>query len=233
MTYRLLDLFCCGGGIARGYREAGFDVVGVDIADQPDYPYEFVKADALGVLDALVAGVGAYRSRVWLDGLGAFDAIHASPPCQTYTRAKHLRAAQGGTGDGVDLIEPTRARLRRLGVPYVIENVPGAPLHGYTLCGSMFGLAVKRHRVFESNVYVEPPACDHKSFPVDARSGKPRPIGVYHVLGDEVPKGGKTAETLEQAQAAMGLALPWDRLKEAIPPAYGVLIGEALLAAIR
>lgn len=213
-----LDLFCGGGGMGQGLADAGFEVVGVDLAEQPDFPFEFVRADALEVLDT------------WA---GDFDVIHASPPCQLFTRASHLRKAQGGETQALDLLEPTRARLRHLGLPYSIENVEGAPLHGVKLCGSMFGLAVQRHRIFESNVYIPQPACDHKAFPVDPERGKPRPIGVYHVLADDIPKGGRTARTLEEAQQAMGIDwLPWDRLKEAIPPAYGRYVGEHLLAAI-
>lgn len=141
----LLDLFCGAGGASVGYHRAGFEVVGVDLHPQPDYPFEFWQADALTF------------------DLTGFDAVHASPPCQLHTRAKHLRVAQGGESKALDLVEPTRARLRSLGVPYVIENVPGAPLHGVTLCGSSFGLKVRRHRVFESNVYIPPLACDHRA----------------------------------------------------------------------
>lgn len=211
----LWDLCCGGGGAAKGYADAGFKVKGFDIEPQPDYPYTFEKADAIEVLDALAAG-----------DLPMPDAIHASPPCQLFTRAKHLRDAQGGEASALNLIPPTRDRLRRLGVPYVIENVPGAPLHGVTLCGSSFGLKVRRHRVFESNVYIPPLACDHKA--------QGRPVGVYHVLNDNIPKGGRTAETLEQAREAMGINwLPWDSLKEAIPPAYTRYIGEHLVEAVR
>lgn len=218
-TPYLLDNYCGGGGMTRGLMDAGFYVVGVDIVDQPDYlGHEFIKGDALEVLAE------------WGDD---FDAFHASPPCQTFTRAQHLRKAQGGETSALDLVEPTRRLLRRFGKPYSIENVEGAPLHGVKLCGSMFGLAVQRHRIFESNVYMPQPACDHKAFPIDPERGKPRPIGVYHVLADDIPKGGRTARTLEEAQQAMGIDwLPWDQLKEAIPPAYGRYVGEHLMAAV-
>lgn len=201
---KLLDLFCGAGGASAGYVRAGFEVVGVDINPQPDYPYEFHQADAMTFP---------------LDG---FDVIHASPPCQSFTRAKHLRDAQGATSSALDLVNPTRARLRMLGVPYVIENVPGAPLQGVTLCGSSFGLKVRRHRVFESNVFIPALKCDHKT--------QGRPIGVYHVLNDNIPQGGKTAETLEQAQEAMGIDwMKWNSLKESIPPAYTQYIGETIM----
>ena len=133
---RILDLFCCAGGSAKGYANAGFDVVGVDVEPQPHYPYEFHQSDALSFP---------------FDG---FDAIHASPPCQGYsvTRAMH----QGKQHPM--LIESTRARLVSSGLPYVIENVPGAPLQNpVTLCGEMFGLRVIRHRLFESNFYIPQP----------------------------------------------------------------------------
>lgn len=197
---RLLDLFCGAGGASMGYHRAGFEVIGVDINPQPNYPFEFHQADALTF------------------PLHSFDAIHASPPCQAFTRAKHLRKAQGAETSALNLVEPTRARLRYLGVPYVVENVEGAPLYGVTLCGSSFGLAVRRHRVFESNVYIPSLPCDHKT--------QGRPVGVYHVLNDNIPQGGKTAETLEEGQRAMGIDwMTWNELKESIPPAYTEWIG--------
>lgn len=222
----ILDLFCGAGGASMGYHRAGWDVVGVDINPQPDYPFDFRQADALEVLRFLSHDCLVFDPGVGM-ALRDIAAIHASPPCQENTRAKHLRDAQGGTvkAQGLDLIEPVRAELRRLAIPYVIENVPGAPLHGVTLCGSSFGLGVRRHRVFESNVYIPALPCDHK--------GQGRPVGVYHVLNDNIPKGGKTAETLEQGQEAMGIDwMPWDSLKESIPPAYTEHIGHQLLGAL-
>jgi DNA (cytosine-5)-methyltransferase 1 len=216
MKPRMLDLFCGAGGAAMGYHRAGFEVVGVDVRPQPHYPFRFIQHDALSVLRTYIA-----------DPLmdGPFDAIHASPPCQAFTRAKHLRVAQGGSTTALDLVDPTRALLRRLGLPYVIENVPGAPLHGVTLCGSSFGLKVRRHRVFESNVYIPPLPCHHKA--------QGRPVGVYHVLNDHVPQGGTTAKTLDEANAAMGIDwMTWNELKEAIPPAYTTWIGEHLLQVV-
>jgi len=202
----VLDLFCGGGGASVGYARAGYSVVGVDIVLQPHYPFPFVQADALAPpFD-----------------LSGFDLIHASPPCQAYTRAGRLRDAQGGTVGSSDLLAETRAMLRASGVPYVIENVPGAPMDGAVLlCGSMFGLAVRRHRLFECPFVLSPP-CDH--------AAQGRPVGVYYNLADEIPNGGRTARTLAEAQAAMGIDwLPWDTLKEAIPPAYTEWIGSRLL----
>ena len=201
----VLDLFCGGGGASMGYFRAGFDVVGVDMSPQPDYPFDFVQADAL---------------RPPFD-LSEFDLIHASPPCQAHTRAGHLARAQGNSASTIDLVGATRAMLADF--PHVIENVEGAPLYGATkLCGSSFGLGVRRHRLFECSFWVLAHPCDHD------RQG--RPIGVYHRLGDSIPRGGKTADTLDQAQEAMGIDwLPWTALKEAIPPAYTEYIGTEFL----
>jgi DNA (cytosine-5)-methyltransferase 1 len=212
-TPRLLDLFCGAGGAARGYQRAGFYVVGVDINPQPHYAGdEFIQCD---VLDLLA-----------LPGTERFDVIHASPPCQLFSRAGTLRDAQGGKSSSINMIPETRQLLVESGLPYVIENVPGAPLFGVTLCGSTFGLGVRRHRMFESNVLLLGNGpCRHQE--------QGRPIGVYHVLNDEVPNGGRTARTLEEAQAAMGIDwMPWASLKEAIPPAYTEHLGHQLLAAI-
>ena len=151
MTPRLLDLFCCEGGAAMGYQRAGFEVVGVDLERRPRYPFEFHQGDALEFLEAHA---------------GDFDAVHASPPCQAYSITRH---AHGKAHP--DLVGPTRAALEATGLPYVIENVPGAPLRDYvTLCGAAMGcealdvdsrrLVLRRHRLFESNVALwAPPPC--------------------------------------------------------------------------
>lgn len=200
---RLLDLFAGCGGAARGYHAAGFDVTGVDLRRQA-YPFELVVADAVGY------------------PLAGFDAIHASPPCQAYSRTKHLCRSQGNEPSRVDLIAPVRERLRSAGVPYAIENVPGAPLSGVVLCGSMFGLKVRRHRIFETSFGVLAPACDH--------AGQGRPVGVYGRMKDDIPCGGRTARTLSEAQAAMGLpGVAWGSLKEAVPPAYTEFIGRRMI----
>ena len=127
-----------------GYYRAGFEVIGVDLQPQPRYPFEFHQADAM-----------TYP----LDG---FDAIHASPPCQAYTVAQN---ATHNRGAHPDLVAPVRGMLLATGRPFVIENVVGAPLvEPITLCGSMFGLHVKRHRLFECNLFFLAPLCDHKSY---------------------------------------------------------------------
>lgn len=133
---RILDLFCGAGGAAMGYRRAGFAVTGIDHAPQPDYPFEFIQADVMQWL--------ARRS-----GFLRFDAIHASPPCQAFSAMTQV----AGTRDQhPDLLTPIRDWLQRIGLPYVIENVPGAPVQGHvTLCGTAFGLGageyeLRRHR---------------------------------------------------------------------------------------
>jgi DNA (cytosine-5)-methyltransferase 1 len=191
---RLLDLYCGAGGTAVGYHRAGFEVVGVDIDPQPNYPFEFVQMDAFEYLDL----------RVRWDV--AFDAVHASPPCQHYANVTRWR---GDPNTHPALIAPIRAALRATGLPYVIENVRTTALHDpFVLCGSTFGLAVRRHRYFESNVAVPflTLACDH-----DGR----------------LPFMHKN----ERAYAdAMGCDWMTAReARQAIPPAYTEFIGRQLI----
>ena len=217
---RLLDLYCKAGGASKGYADAGFEVVGIDIKKQKRYPFEFIQADCLEILQDL-------------DYLRTFDVIAASPPCQTHSRTKHLRDAQGGTTTKVDLIPQTREALIASGKPYVIENVPGAPLiKPVQFCGSSFGLKVRRHRLFESNLELTGSVCKHKE------QGKP--IGVYGAMNDTAQGldkttgkyviGGSTAKTVEEARQAMGIEwMIWGELVEAIPPVYTRTIGKQLI----
>ncbi|MBC3982752.1 DNA cytosine methyltransferase [Streptomyces sp. AC536] len=140
---RLLDLCCGAGGLAAGYAEAGFEVTGVDIAPQPRYPFTFVQADALEYLAALTDSGEIER----------YDLVHASWPCQNKAR---VTASRGDRASHPDLITPGRELMRAAGRPWVIENVPEASWDGtlrpdYILCGSQFGLKVRRHRVFETS----------------------------------------------------------------------------------
>jgi DNA (cytosine-5)-methyltransferase 1 len=203
---KLLDLFCGVGGASVGYHQAGFEVHGVDLKHGKRYPFTYLRADVLDVLKDK-------------DFINQFDVIHASPPCQTHSITKHLRNAQGNSTSKIDLIPETREALIASGKPYIIENVPGSPLiNPIQLCGSSFGLKVRRHRLFESNMPLVGSKCDHKA--------QGRPVGVYGSLNDEIPKGGKTASTIDEARKAMDMDWAiWTELVEAIPPAFTKYLG--------
>jgi DNA (cytosine-5)-methyltransferase 1 len=203
---RLLDLFCGAGGASVGYARAGFDVVGVDINPQPSYPFEFHRADA---------------TEFPLDG---FDVIHASPPCQRW--AVSTQVWPGRPDEHPDLVDVIRQRLIETDLPYVIENVPAAPLRDpMLLCGAMFdGLKVYRHRIFE----VWPPLWFPPYHPphVELVTEVGRPV---------LPNGWMTVAghflNLEAAKAAMGI--DWmtrkQELAESIPPAFTEYIGRRLI----
>ena len=211
---RILDLFSCAGGAAMGYDRAGFEVVGVDINPQPRYPFEHHTADAIEF--ALAHG-------------RKFDVIHASPPCQGEgAPAKGTNAARGHVHPR--LITPTRAALDSLGVPYVIENVPGSTVRkDLMLCGEMFGLGVLQHRYFELSGL-------HIPRPVHPRH-RGRVRGWRHGVFYDGPyvaaygNGGGKA-TVTEMQQAKGITWTDDHreLREAIPPAYTHHIGTELLA---
>jgi DNA (cytosine-5)-methyltransferase 1 len=209
----LLDLFCGAGGAAMGYHRAGFDVVGVDIAPQPHYPFEFHQGDALDVLDDLAHD---------------FDAIHASPPCPAYSRVTGF----GGVGahkKHPDLVEPTRRLLEATGLPYAIENVPGAPLRpDLTLCGEMFGLRVHRHRVFEFGGGMFALRLPHTKHRLKgARDNCHIEDGYTRVVTGHL-------SDVDDAAAAMGIDwMTRDELTQAIPPAYTEWIGAQLLQHVR
>lgn len=212
---RVLDLYSKAGGASAGYYNAGFiEVVGVDIAKQRRYPFTFIQADALEVL----------ADKAFVSN---FDFIHASPPCQTHSATKHLRNAQGKSTSKVDLIPQTRELLIASGKPFVIENVPGAPLiNPVQLCGSAFGLKVRRHRLFESNLALTGTQCFHKS--------QGRPVGVYGSMRDNIPNGGRTAHSIEEAREAMGIDwMLWAELVEAIPPAFTQHLGQQIITQLK
>ncbi len=207
---RLLDLFCGAGGAAMGYYRAGFDeIVGIDNKPQPNYPFEFIQADALNPpID-----------------LNDYDLIHASPPCQAYGPTANLH-----TNEYPDLVATTRSLLRQSGKPYVIENIPGSPLLNYVLlCGTMFGLKVQRHRLFECEppIYFSPFACNHYF-----RTGGD--LATYQTMDTlEAGRGltvvGKSYE-LQAGRKAMGIDwMAKKELSEAIPPAYTEWLGKQLL----
>ena len=207
---KLLDLFCGAGGCSKGYHDAGFDVVGVDINPQPRYPFEFVQADAM-----------TYP----LDG---FDVIHASPPCQRYSRANR---GLGNNSKYPDLLPKTRERLIDNGKPWIIENVEGAPMYfPFTLCGSMFGLRssagwLRRHRLFEMSWIVLAPRCQHP---------KGVSVGVYGngTNSWHKQKLGRNV-TVDEQREAMGIDwMTRKELSQAIPPAYTEWIGRRILDSI-
>jgi DNA (cytosine-5)-methyltransferase 1 len=206
-VFKVLDLFCGAGGASMGYFQAGFQITGIDLKKGKRYPFDYIQGN---VMDLEVSD------------LMPFDLIHSSPPCQIYSITRNLRMAQGKKTSKLDLIEPIRKLLVKSGKPYIIENVKGAPLiDAIQLCGSSFGLKVRRHRLFESNIKLIGSQCDHKT--------QGRPIGVYGSLGDEIPNGGKTARTIEEAKEAMGIDwMIWTEIVEAIPPAYTKYIGEQI-----
>lgn len=227
---RLLDVFCGAGGAAMGYSRAGFEVVGVDIAEQPNYPFEFVKQDALWILEVLVRRGSlcpSAESRYWLRD---FDAIHASPPCQASSSLRSMWPER----EYPELIPPTRELLIASGLPYVIENVVGADLArapqldgtwGVELCGSSWGLGVerghlRRHRLFETTFPVPQPPCRHRG----------PAVGVYG-------HGGHSGKhrMLYRAEASEAMGIDWmtrDEMTQAIPPAYTEHIGRFLLEEI-
>lgn len=204
---KLLDLFCGAGGAAMGYHRAGFDVTGVDIAPQKNYPFSFVQADALEYL----AGHGH-----------EFDAIHASPPCQRYSQSALSQRNRGK--EYPDLIPVTRRGLEDAGRPWVIENVPRSPLRpDFKLCGCHFGLELRRARWFEASwqplVLMPPHFHPH---PVVSVVGHGTPTWVRKRLGFN--------PTIAHYREAMGIDwMTRGELSQAIPPAYTEFIGAQLL----
>lgn len=204
----VLDACCGGGGASKGLHDAGFNVVGVDIKRQPHYPFPFLQADIFDLP---------------IEFFGGFSAVWASFPCQRYTRNARQK---GTTEQHPDLIPPGRELLDGLGLPYVMENVPEAPLRAdLMLCGSMFGLRLVRHRVFESNVALAQPAHGEHH---------PRYVTVTgHAGGSSKRDGGEHFGSTADWREAMGIDwLPGSSLKEAIPPAYSEHIGASLMAAL-
>lgn len=222
---RLLDLYCCAGGAAMGYHRAGFEVVGVDINPQPRYPFEFHQDDALEFL---------------AEHGHEFDAIHASPPCQTYSRTKTLH-----TNEHPDLVGVTRDALNATGKPWVMENVVGAPLiDPLRLCGSEFDMTAEdvdgvplqliRHRLFESNVPLTGNGgCRHRKDMVTA--------SVYGAGGGWTPahrdnpdrRGGYIPHT-DVLRRLVGV--DWTNkheLSQVVPPIFAEHIGKQLMAHLR
>ena len=231
---RLLDLFCGAGGATRGYQKAGFHVVGVDNRPMPNYcGDEFVQMDALEWLDAILARLD------WPQ----FDAIHASPPCQAHSTIGKQVRRRFAQIEHVDLVAPTRVLLERAGLPYVIENVPGAPLkNAVTLCGSSLGLDVRRHRLFETNWGLMGPPCAHgwqtpRFRSLDKRRGAKSVVPVHgsSQLASVVGVQGHINYAGEQELRKKAMDIDWMapyELTQAIPPAYTELIGHQLLQVV-
>ena len=216
MAPKLLDLFCCQGGAGVGYARAGWEVHGIDVTPQPNYPLAFTQADAIEYVRA--------HGR-------EYQAIHASPPCQAHSTMTNARAKAQHT----DLIPDTRAALDEIGLPYVIENVAGARQSlksPVMLCGSMFGLKVQRHRLFEVSgfSFTEPCPCNHSK----------RAVGVYgnrqrkHYTRPDGTNRGYKAATPEEASEALGGVewMNWRGMTQCIPPIYAEHIGHAMLEAL-
>lgn len=212
----LLDLFCCAGGAGMGYNLSGFEVVGIDRDDQPEYPFTFIKGNAL---------------EIGKDLIELFDAVHASPPCQHFTKYNNCRKNLKEKYE--DLIEPTRQMLIESGKPYVIENVVGAPLiNPITLCGSMFGLDIRRHRLFETSFHIMQPECNHRIWePNRFPGGRSRERGNARTLCRGTIEIGRWNIPLATQQKGMGIDWITDlrKLSEAIPPAFTNYIGESLM----
>lgn len=195
---RVLDLFCKAGGAGYGYYLAGCEVTGVDIEPQPRYPFRFIQADAMTFP---------------LDG---YDLIHASPPCQVYSET-----AKVTTREHPDLVGPVRERLIESGIPYVIENVVGAPLiDPIMLCGAMFGLRVYRHRLFETSFTIDRPAHPDHYWQQVKMGRKPAP-DQFHVPVGNFP---------ETERARQDMSISWmtgKELAQAIPPAFTRYLAES------
>lgn len=195
---RLLDLYCCEGGAGKGYANAGFELVGVDIEPQPRYPFEFHQADALDFLDAH-----------W----GEFDALHASPPCQDHSQARHAHGREHGTGW---LLDETLAVFRQTDKPWIVENVGAARMpSALTLCGTTFGLGLHRHRRFETSFACLSPGCDRSAVRYRGRAAE---IFGHH---------GNTDRVRDE------WGVPWMSqygIAQCIPPAFTEWLGEQLRA---
>ena len=204
----------------------------MDLKVQPNYPFPFVQADALDWFEEWV-----------LSGHEVFDAVHASPPCQRHVKGlAAMNKSVGRAYDHVDLISDTRELLSESGLPYVIENVVGAPLlNPVRLCGSSFGLPLRRHRLFESNVALLVPPCDHswqterKYWNGDRSVRQPdgtRKYGGDHRRSTVVQIYGSPKEAHEWPAA---MDIDWmtpEEMVEAIPPAYTECLGAQLLALV-
>ena len=202
-----LDLFCGGGGCSKGYADAGFEMTGVDIAPQPHYPYRFVQADW-----------AEYLAEHWQE----YDFIHASPPCQGYSRMRHLPWLQGRNYPR--LIGEVRSSLEATQKIWVIENVSDAPLNGAELCGKALGLPIIRHRRFESSILLLFPSCPGHQVLFAGNAN-------MHKRG----RNGGIMGLAEGVEPADALGIDWmtkREMRQAVPPAYTRFIGAQVMQAL-
>lgn len=231
MKPRLLDLFCGAGGAAMGYSRAGFEVVGVDVRPHPNYPFEFIQAEALGFLEQLRDGWYLHKDGVHEDwALIDFDAIHASPPCQFATDYQRT----GLIHEHENLIPGTRRLIHETRLPYVIENVEKARpwlVAPVRLCGSMFDLDVRRHRLFETNWNLVPGwGCRHRiwsrRYPA-ATNRRPNSRYTVEIGVRRIPL------TVQKRAMGVDWEVTREELSQAVPPAYTELIGHQLMQHIQ
>lgn len=218
---KLLDCYCCEGGAAKGYNDAGFEVVGIDIIDRPNYPYQFIKGDVIELL----------KDKELVE---QFDAIHASPPCQFYSRLKYLSGdVEKWEEEHVDLVAPTRELLEKINKPYVIENVVGAPLKDpIKLEGCYFdGMFTQRPRLFESNVMLYMPNRERRSLGT-GKLGTISDTGAVSICGKKPLEGLTEEQTKLYYMIALGGDCQWmslEGLTQCIPPCYTKFIGTQIL----
>lgn len=207
----MLVYFCCQGGACKGYERAGFDVTPVDLNPQPRHyaPGKVIVADAIAHLAGLIQ----------TSEIRQYALVGGSPPCQRWTNAQRIMKREHP-----DLITPFRELCIASGLPYVIENVPGAPLRDpVELCGASFGLHTYRHRLFESNLPLTTPAHQEHTEPM-VKMGRPlKPGDWYQAVGN--------FSNVPYVRADMGV--PWmtrEGIRECIPPVYAEYIGRQILA---
>lgn len=218
---KMIDLYCCAGGAAMGYHKAGFDeIIGVDIVDRPNYPFEFVKMDAFEFLRTA--------------DLSDVSFLHASPPCQCYSKLKHLSGnVEKWEKTHVDLVAPTREALIKIGKPFVIENVEGSPLiNPIKLYGSQFpNLYTQRPRLFESNISLKEPVNPKVKHKTGKLGYGPAEDGFITVAGIRPQRGMNEVQTRLYYGFALG-GIDWmslEELTQAIPPAYTEFIGKQII----
>ena len=211
---RALDLYCGAGGASRGLADAGYEVTGVDHVPQPNYPYRFILGNALEQDPSWVA---------------SFDLIWASPPCQKFSAYRRKDPSAIGA-EAKNLIPRTRALLAMTERPWIIENVPGAPLKKpCILCGSMFGLDVRRHRWFETSSPIAQPPCRH-----DLQQGGDYPQATNRTNRRKTCEIGVWRIPLDVQQRAMGIDwMDLPELSQAVPPAYASHLARALTEVTR